>query len=49
MKIETKRKKNSLQNVLKRWLKQLLAPIVREVIEEREKEITLTIRRVVSH
>lgn len=38
-----------MRKLLKKWLKQLLTPIVREVIEEREKEIIETTRRVGSH
>ena len=37
------------ESFIKRLLKQLLVPIIREVIEEREKEITDTIRQAVAH
>lgn len=33
-------------NLLKRCIKKLLAPVIREVIREREDEIIETIRRV---
>lgn len=46
MKKATIRKKNTLRSIIEKWLKQLLTPIMREVISEREKEISDTIRRV---
>lgn len=38
--------KTSLKKRIKRWLKKLLAPIMREVIEDREKEIIDTTLQV---
>jgi hypothetical protein len=38
-----------MRNLLGKWLKKLLTPIVREVIKEREKEIIDTTHRVGSH
>lgn len=38
-----------MRNLLKKWFKQLLTPIVREVIAEREKEIIDPTHRVDPH
>lgn len=41
-------KKHLLRDYIKKCIKKLLAPIIREVILEREKEIIDTTHRVVS-
>jgi len=41
--------RKTIKGLLKKWIKKLLAPIVREVIIDREEEIIETIRRVGFH
>jgi len=43
------KKKNVLKEFVKKGLKKLLTPIVREVIKEREDELIEAIRRVGFH